>query len=1093
MRLLLHYFTILIVLLSCSSDPSIKRNGEFTDNASTLFSKAPSSETNIDFTNVIKEDMQYNFLSYPYLYAGGGVAIGDIDNDGLQDLFFVSNFGENKLYKNKGKLEFEDISENSNIKDQVGFSTGVTMMDINNDGWMDIYVSKAGLGDDESRRNKLWVNQKDGSFKNEAASWGLDDPGYTTQVYQLDYDKDGDLDLYVVNHRIDFKNNSRISGEIQRQIQETTSDQLYRNDGAIFTKVTGQAGLYNKTWGLGAAIGDFNNDGWDDIYVTNDFLEPDQMYINQKNGTFKNEILSRIKHISFNSMGCDYADLNNDLYPDLITLDMLAENYARSKQNMASMSTENFMNIVKVGYHHAYMANMLHMNTGNGTFKETAQFSGVVKTDWSWAPLIADFDGDGLKDIFISNGVYKDYTNQDFRTQIKEINARGESMTLEEVLSMLPAEKLDNYIFKNNGDLTFTKKIKEWGLQDPNFSNGAAYGDLDNDGDLDLVVNNINDIAGIYKNNSNENFIQIDLRGPETNSLGLGASVYIKTNNGTQFQKLYLTRGYESSVSNILTFGIGSETSIEEMAVIWPDGMSSRIENPKTNKKHTLNHSESSSKNLVYNNFKSFKTEYDPAQLGIDYFHKENEFDDFSLQLLLPQKQSTKGTGITKGDINGDGLEDIFIGNAAGSAAAMYIQKANGQFSKVNEALWNSEAKYEDANTLFFDADQDGDLDLYVVSAGYELDMNSNLLQDRLYKNDGTGKFSRSNVLPRMITSGKSVTAGDYDADGDLDLFVGGNVVPGNYPVAPNSYLLRNDQGTFTDVTSDNLALHQIGMVSDAVFTDYDGDNDVDLLVVGEWMAPSIFNNNNGFFEKTTINEFQDKEGWWFSVSAFDLDMDGDEDYVFGNLGENNKFRPSQEKPLFINARDFDHNGSFDVALSKINDGKIVPVRGKECSSQQNPFLLEKIKSYKEFASLEMKDIYGESELNESYKLIAHTFESVWVENLGNGEFKMNKLPNESQLGPTLSIINTDINKDGLVDILGIGAIYDAEVETIRYDSNFGYVLLNNGKGGFDYRKEYDPYIDGDSKDIIQIFVNGESRFIVAINNSPLQIFAFEK
>ena len=1091
MRFTVFFLTTIAVLFSCSDSTSTKRNGGYTNGAQTLFSKVHARESKVDFKNVIKEDMEYNFLSYPYLYTGGGIAIGDVDNDGLQDLFFVSNFGANKLYKNKGDFTFEDISARTKIEDDAGFSTGATMMDINNDGWMDIYVSKAGLGDDNSRRNKLFVNQKNGSFNEEAAKWGLDDPGYTTQVYQLDYDKDGDLDLYVVNYRIDFKNNSKISGLIQSQIEESTSDQLYRNDGTTFTKVTGQAGLYNKTWGLGAAIGDFNNDGWDDIYVANDFLEPDQMYINQKNGTYKNEILSRIKHISFNSMGCDYADLNNDLHPDLITLDMLAENYARSKQNMASMSTENFMNIVKVGYHHAYMANMLHMNTGNGSFKETSQLSGIVKTDWSWAPLIADFDGDGLKDIFISNGVFKDYTNQDFRNQIKEINARGVSMTLDSVLAMLPAEKLDNYIFKNNGDLTFSKKIKEWGLNDPNFSNGAAYADLDNDGDLDLVVNNINDKAGLYQNNSNENYLQVKLKGPKNNSLGIGAGVYIKTGEQSQFQELYLTRGFESSVTNILNFGLGNTSIVDEVLVVWPDGKTSIIERTKANELLTVDYGESTTKQPVLRNYSPLKNDIPPNQLGIDYVHKENEFDDYSLQLLLPQKQSTKGTGITKGDINGDGLEDFFVGNAAGAPASMYVQNTSGQFSKTNEALWNLEAKYEDANALLFDADTDGDLDLYVVSAGYELNPNSPLLQDRLYENDGLGNFSRMNALPTMITSGKGIASGDYDSDGDLDLFVGGNVIPGKYPVAPNSYLLRNENGKFIDVTPSNQDLEKIGMVSDAVFTDYDGDNDLDLMVVGEWMSPTIFSNTNGTFEKTTITEFDNMEGWWFSIAAYDFDKDGDEDYVFGNIGKNNKFHPSHEKPLYINASDFDNNGSFDVAMSKINDGKIVPVRGKECSSQQNPFLLDKIQTYKEFASLDMNEIYGENELEESYQLIAHTFKSVYAENLGNGEFKMIELPNESQLGPTLSFVNSDVNNDGNLDILGIGAIYDAEVETIRYDANFGYVLLNDGKGQFHYDNEYDPFIDSDAKAATQLIINGKPHYVIVSNNSPLQIFTY--
>jgi hypothetical protein len=552
-----------------------------------------------------------------------------------------------------------------------------------------------------------------------------------------------------------------------------TSDQLYRNDGNHFTKVTGEAGLYNKAWGLAGAIGDFNNDGWEDIYVSNDFLEPDIMYINQQNGTFKDEIKNSINHFSFNSMGSDYADLDNDLYPDLLTVDMLAENYARSKENMASMSTENFMSLVKIGYHYAYMANMLHYNLGNGKFKETAQLSGVVKTDWSWAPLIADFDNDGLKDIFVTNGVYKDYHNQDFRTALREKNAQGVSMTIQQVLDMMPYQKLDNYIYKNNGDLTFEKKIKDWGLEDPGFSNGAAYADFDNDGDLDLIVNNVNDHIGLYENHANNNYLQILLKGPSTNSLGVGTSVYVKNNDKTQFQKLYLARGFQSSVPEFLNFGLGAETKVNEIIVQWPDGKISKLKDIPANQNITIDYTTATNESLVLKEYINLKKAVDPALLGIDYTHSENYFNDFSLQLLIPQKQSTKGTGIAKADVNGDGLEDFFVGNAAGSKAALYTQNRDGTFNATNQGLWSKEAKFEDANALFLDADGDGDQDLYVVSAGYELDENDPLLQDRLYTNDGKGNFSyHKKALPTMLTSGKSVVSGDYDGDGDLDLFV---------------------------------------------------------------------------------------------------------------------------------------------------------------------------------------------------------------------------------------------------------------------------------------------------------------------------------
>ena len=792
-------------------------------------------------------------------------------------------------------------------------------------------------------------------------------------------------------------------------------------------------------------------------------------------------------------MGSDYADLDNDGYPDLVTVDMLAENYARSKENMASMSTENFNSIVKVGYHHAYMANMLHYNNGNGKYKETAQLSGIVKTDWSWAPLLADYDNDGFKDIFISNGVYKDYNNQDFRRELKARNARGESMTLDAVLALMPSQKLDNYMYKNNGDLSFSKVIKEWGLEDPGFSNGAAYADFDNDGDLDLIVNNVNSKIGLYKNNNNVNALKIKLEGSPRNTLGIGAEIVVKTSDKEQYQKFYITRGFQSSVTPFVHFGLGDKTEAQEVIVRWPDGKVSKTLNSPANKVITINYAEATETSNQLRYAKSNKRRVDPKDLGIDYVHQENLYNDYADQLLLPQKQSTKGTGITVGDVNGDDLDDFFVGNALGAPAALYVQQANGAFAKSNEALWQQEAKYEDANALFFDADGDGDQDLYVVSAGYELRENDPLLQDRLYLNNGNGNFSKSRKLPPMRESGKAIAVADYDNDGDLDLFIGGNVIPGKYPLAPRSYLLRNDNGTFIDNTPKNLDLAIMGMVSDALFTDYDSDGDLDLLTVGEWMKPSFFENNSGSFTKSAEVTGLDKtEGWWFGVTAGDFDQDGDIDYVLGNLGRNNKFQPNAKKPLSIHAKDFDDNGSYDIALSKISNGKLVPVRGKECSSEQNPFLLDKIGSYKEFANLEFKDIYGADRLKDAEVMAAYQFDSVYLQNNGNGSFEVNSLPNETQTGPTLSLISEDINKDGHLDIIGIGAIYDAEVETIRYDSNYGYALLGDGKGKFTYDKAYDPFIDQDAKDLTQLMIDNKPHYVAVSNNAALEIFTYQ-
>lgn len=1092
MKPVLALFCGLLLLLSCND--SKKDTHSATDEAMPLFKKLDSDKSGIAFRNSMIQTADFNFMNYMYIYTGAGVAAGDIDNDGLIDLYFVSNAGPNKLYKNKGDLKFEDITTASQTEDFTGFSTGVSMWDANGDGWLDIYVCKAGsLGDDNGRRNLLFINNKNGTFTESAKKFGLDSPGYSTQAYPIDYDRDGDLDLYLVNHRYDFQNNGRINSKIQAQIEENTSDQLFRNDGSSFTNVTRDAGLVNKAWGLSGVISDFNNDGWDDIYVANDFMEPDFLYINQKNGTFKNEINERMKHISNFSMGSDFADLNNDLHNDLVTLDMVSESHVKSKENMASMSTPNFLTMVKIGYHHQYMTNTLQWGDSQGNFRESALMSGIAKTDWSWAPLLADFDNDGYKDIFIANGVDRDYTNQDARNKLKEVMIRGESMTLDSVLNSFPSQPVENYIYQNNGDLTFTKKSNEWGLEMPTYSYGASYADLDNDGDLDLIVNNLNAECGIFENQSQNKYLQIKLQGPNKNTFGIGSKVFIETEKGQQKQELFLNRGYESSVTPILNFGIGNSEEVKRIGVIWPDGKISEIGNTKSNQLVTIDYNKAKTGNLSFETTRLKKKAINPIDLGINYKHVENTFDDYALQLLIPQKQSSKGTKMTVGDVNGDGLEDFFVGNAGGSASALYIQKADGSFLTTNENLWQSEKQYEDANALFFDADNDGDLDLYVVSAGYELKENSPLLQDRLYKNDGKGNFKKdATALPKMLVSGKAIAVSDIDGDNDLDIFVGGNVVPGKYPLTPQSFLLKNEGGTFVDITPKNPDLSNMGMVSEVLFTDYDGDNDKDILLVGEWMTPTLFKNNQGSFSKDkAVKGLENLEGWWFSATQADLDGDGDVDYILGNLGANNKFHPSKEKPLFISAKDFDNNGTFDVAMSKISNGKVVPVRGKECSSQQNPFLLDKIKTYKEFAHLEFKDIYGEDELKDAFKLQAYEFESVLVFNEGNGNFKVVHLPNDAQMGPTMATLVKDINGDGNLDILGVGGLYDAEVETVRYDSNFGYVLLGDGKGNYDPEKQYEPYIPFDAKDIKQVTIGGVSHYVVVSNNAPLEIFTY--
>ncbi|WP_179004595.1 VCBS repeat-containing protein [Winogradskyella forsetii] len=1077
-----------ILIYSCQKEGIKKKE----TTAKTLFTLVTNDKTNISFKNSVEETKDFHVLNYYYMYNGGGVAIGDINNDGLQDIYFSSNQKSNKLYLNRGDFKFEDITENANVADTSGWTTGVSMIDVNNDGWMDLYVCKsASLNSNPLRRNKLYINQQNGTFKEEASKWGIDDDGFSIQSYFFDYDKDGDLDLYLINHRVDFLNSIDLKSILDdKAFYPQTSDHLYRNDGEKFTDVTRESGVLNKEFSLSASIGDYNDDGWLDVFVANDFITPDKLYINNKNGTFSNQINTKLKHISYSSMGSDLADINNDFLPDLLVLDMSAEDHSRGKQNMASMNTDGFWWIVESGFHYPYMSNVLNLNNGNGYFSDIAQVSGVSKTDWSWAPLIADYDGDGFKDIFVTNGIKREIANQDFGKFLDAQEDSLKSMSIEDVLEKMPSDKLQNYVFKNNKDLSFEKMMQPWGLDQKVNSNGVAYGDLDNDGDLDLVVNNLEDEASIYKNNATNNYVNIELVGDSKNVNAIGSKVKVYTDSTQQYQELFLARGYQSSVSPILNFGIGNEELINRIEVVWNDGKISSMENIQANQKLTFNKEDSKSdKETIEVRPENF-TRLNPEALGIDYVHEENNFNDFSKQVLLPQKQSQQGPAFATADINGDGLTDMFLGGALNQPSQIYIQNTDGKFSKKEQSLFETDKAYEDNGAHFFDADTDGDLDLYIASGGYELSENDALLQDRLYLNDGDGNFTKSNNLPLMQTSTKAITTLDYDNDGDLDIIVGGRVIPGKYPLSPKSYILNNSKGRFTDVTKTVAPdLFELGIINDIILSDYDGDNDKDLIVVGEWMPITIFNNANGKFEKQELSTLNDTEGWWNTISEIDYDNDGDMDYFVGNVGGNNKFHPSKEKPLHIYGNNFDSDGNYDMILSKLYNGNLVPVRGKECSTSQNPFVSEKIKTYKEFANSTLNDIYGTDAIADSYHKKVTEFESIYLENNGKGRFLLKHLPTVAQLGPTMSFVFTDVNKDGHLDVIGSGAIHESEVETVKYDSNVGYILLGDSKGGLKPYKDISFYNGLNAKQMKLVTIQNMPHLIIANNNRPLTVF----
>ena len=1071
------------VLNACSKEEKQK-------DSSTLFSIVDTNHSNIQFKNTVTENLYFNFINYAYIYNGAGVAVGDINNDGLDDLYFTSNQESNMLYLNEGNFKFQDITINAQVQDKDGWTTGVSMIDINNDGWLDIYVCKSGsLNSNALRKNKLFINQQNNSFKEEAAKYGLDHFGFSVQAYFFDYDNDGDLDMYLVNHRSDFQNNTIIDVNIQATKEPYHSDQLFRNDGNIFSNVTKEAGIENKAWGLSASIGDFNNDTLPDVYVANDFLEPDFLYINQGDGTFKDEILTRFKHISANSMGSDFADINNDLQPDLIVLDMLAEDHIRSKQNMATMSTDNFNLIVESGYHHQYMSNMLQLNNTNGTYSDIGQLAGIAKTDWSWAPLIADFDNDGYNDLFVANGIENDLSNQDFRNQMRSNIRNRKKVSLDEAISMMPSAKLSNYIFHNNKNLGFNNKTIDWGLNKKVNSSGAVYTDLDNDGDLDLVINNQNEASSIYRNNTNMNFIKFVLVGPKMNTSGIGSKITVYSQDLRQSKALYVSRGYQSSVTNKLHFGLDNHSTIDSISIIWPDNNKQVLKNVAINKTLSLKYSESSKQQGLDSKSNPLFETIIPSDIGIHYTQKENNFNDFNLQLLLPQKQSEKSSAIAVADVNGDGFDDFFVGNAKGVAGELYIQKPNGTFKTSNQKVFNKDDAFEDTDAAFVDIDNDGDLDLYVASGGYELPENNPLLQDRLYLNNGKGSFTKAPLATNFMNT-KKIIFSDWDQDGDQDAFIAGGVIHGKYPLAYPSILLENNHGVLKDITSAKLIDSAIlKMVNDALFSDFDNDGDLDLIAVGEWMGIEFFENTNNTFKRKLNSELSDLNGWYQTIAETDMDKDGFPDYLIGNWGTNNKFHPSKEKPLHIYADYLDDNTSFDIVLSKVSKtGDLLPVRGKECSSQQTPFINEKLKTYKAFAASTLPDIYGKEKLKKAYHFETKSFSSILLKNIAGQSFEINPLPVQAQFSPTLSFAIQDVNHDGFEDILGVGNVYDAEVETIRYDASKGYLLLGDAHGSFTYSNDRSFFNNEEAKAVKKINIKGQPHVIILNKNSTLNI-----
>ncbi len=1070
-----------------------------SNSASPVFKKIDPSQSNLVFENTITENLEtlHNLFSFDYFYNGAGVGIEDLNNDGLQDIFFCGNQVTNKLFLNKGNLQFEDISEKANINQGKNWANGITFVDINNDGFKDIYVSQGGPNTRFNRKNLLFINNGDLTFDEKAEAYGLADLGISTQSVFFDFDKDGDLDCLVMNENelygLDPISLYKMIGNDREKVYFNSSH-LYQNNQGTFVDITEKAGLQRPFFGLGLCVSDINNDGWLDIYMASDYFIPDALFTNNGDGTFSDTIKEATQHTSFFGMGLDIADINSDGLQDIFVLDMSSSDHVRSKTLMASMSTGRFDYLVnKADFHYQYMFNSLHLNLGNEKFNNVSQLTNTANTDWSWSVLLSDYDHDEDADIFITNGYRRYALDNDLQNKVFQARKRyGSNIPLEvkkQLYAAMPSEKLPNILFRNDAALEFNEKAQSWGLDDFSFSNGAAQADLDNDGDLDLVVNNIDENAFLYQNTTTEqqlgNFLTIKPMGSHSESF---AKVKLSYNGKSQFQELKRVRGYMSAQESSLHFGLGNTAVLDTVTVIWPSG--------KTEQKYQV--AANTILTFEENNAIDPKNTSSPAgpylfnaitsnALGIDYRHKENYFDDFDTEILLPYKQSNLGPFITKADVNGDGKEDVFLGGASGQSAALYVQTENG-FKLTDNPVFEADKRFEDMEAVFFDFDNDTDMDLFLVSGGNEFEEHSSYYTDRMYLNDGKGTFSRfeSDVLSAYPKSGKSVTVLDFDNDGDSDLLIGNRIIPKNYPNAPASTLYENVGGTLRDVTADKApGLQNFGIINDIIATDFDNDGWVDFMAVGEWTPVGAFKNHKGTFTRLTASEtpLNDK-GWWFSIAETDVNNDGLKDYIVGNAGLNLKFTASREKPFKIFANDFDGNGVNDIVLSKKYNGEYVPVRGKECSSQQMPFIKEKFGSYTDFANATLTDIYGEK-LSESYRNEVTTFESILLINQGEGIFKKQNLPIYAQQFPLLKTIVTDIDNDGFDDCILAGNIYETEVETPRLDAKSGVVLLSNTKDGYTalpYTKT-GLYLSGNVKDL-ELVETSQGRVLLSTTNN---------
>ncbi|MGK2863253.1 MAG: VCBS repeat-containing protein [Chitinophagaceae bacterium] len=1090
----------LFVLPACNS-----KEKKSTGNTRPVFKKIISSESGITFTNTVLENYEKNFFDkFAYVYNGGGAGIGDFNKDGLQDIYFTGNDVLNKLYINEGAFKFKDITQTAGVDGGKGWDNGVTIVDINNDGWPDIYVCKGGFGETEAERtNLLYINQGDLTFKEQAKEYGLDEKGYSMHAAFFDMDNDNDLDVYITNRPDSFflGLSRMVSGK--NDPPDVARDKLYRNDNNRFTEIGKQAGITNNFgYALSVVTADLNGDGYQDIFVANDYADNDYMYINQKDGTFKDEIKKATNHNSLFSMGADIADVNNDGLEDILVMEMLPENYKRSKVSMPRMDVQGFWAIVDSGFHKQYMHNALHLNHGNMFFSDVAQMAGISKTEWSWSTLASDFDNDGYRDIFVANGYRRDVFDGDIDQKLRQhmqASATKYSTTEEyfskgfsDFISLYDPIKVRNYLFRNKGDLQFENVSERWGFTDSTFSNGAAVADFDNDGDLDLVINNLDEEALLYENISagDNHYLRIKLEGPEKNMDGIGARVTVYYDGKMQqsFQQKTV-RGYLSSNEAIVHFGIGKTKNIDSILIAWPDGKESIVQDIDANQVVKVNYKEASADKNHFPVYHPLFSESTMSLLPQPFIHKENDYDEYKDQVLLPHEFSRSGPFIATADIDGDGLEDLYVGGAKAQAGVLYVQQ-NNIWVKKSISVFEADKKYEDIGALFFDSDGDGDPDLYVVSGGSEFDEGSDLYQDRLYLNDGKGNFSKSR-LPPTVSSGSCVISFDLEGDGDLDIFRGGEVVPHQYPKPARSYLFVNEKGKFVDKTNEIApAISLVGMVKSAVAADLNGDKKQELILAGEWMPVKVFEFASGKMNDVSLRYgLENTEGWWNKLVADDIDGDGDVDLVAGNLGMNYKFQANTEKPFEVYAKDFDGNGTNDIFLARHLDNLVVPIRGRECTSQQYPMITKKFPTYLSFAESDLKGILGE-EIETALHYKAHIFSTVLLEN-NSGKFTIKILPVEAQLSTVNGIIIKDFDGDGIKDIVLAGNKFDVEVETTPADASPGLFLKGTGNNHFKSLKPLESgfFVPYNVKDIQLVSMGKNWALLVSSNNDLLRVF----